>query len=300
MFKKSNISKKGDVRENRTSQANGYGKPRNGTVEMFKKPNISGGRNRGDRETAGWSPAGGGSAGSGMRTLGKAGTGNRRSAQSISVKERQSVHLSGSRPETKDTDTIGRGNAKMGKENTMEKFNPITTQEQLDAIITARVQRERETVTGRFQEQLNGLQEKITGYEGQIQELQGKISGYEGQIQEKDQKISGFDNKIAELNKQLKEGQENADRIKQLETQVQAYETSSAKMRIARETGLPYELAERLTGDTEEAMRTDAEGLKKLIGRQNVPPLANPETAGMQGGEKDAVLKNLLQKVRNR
>ena len=50
-------------------------------------------------------------------------------------------------------------------------------------------------------------------------------------------------------------------------------------MRVAHETGLPYEMADRLTGSNEEEIKKDAESLVKLIGNQNkIPPLANHDT----------------------
>lgn len=60
---------------------------------------------------------------------------------------------------------------------------------------------------------------------------------------------------------------------------IRGYESQSLKMKIAHETGLPYELAGRLSGETEEDMRKDAQSLAKLIGGgKKVPPLRDPET----------------------
>ena len=69
-------------------------------------------------------------------------------------------------------------------------------------------------------------------------------------------------------------------------------------MRIAREAGLPAELAERLNGADEAAMRTDAESLVKLIKAQSGPaPMYRQNGEGGNDG-KDAALKDLLKKVR--
>lgn len=141
----------------------------------------------------------------------------------------------------------------------MAEFTPITTQEELDRIIAARLQRERETVTKQYE---------------------GRIAEFEQQIGERDQKITGFESQIAEINKQLDASREQAGRIAELEAENRAYETSSVKMRIAREVGLPYELAERLSGDEEKSIREDAEALKKIFGKGHVPPLQNTEMTG--------------------
>ena len=132
------------------------------------------------------------------------------------------------------------------------EFTPINSQEELDKVLGARLQRERETVSKQFQ----------------------------AQIDEKDQKISGFESQIADLNKKLEGYTEQAGKITELQTKIKGYETSSAKMRIAHEIGLPYELAERLSGDDEKAMREDAEKLKKLMGAKIVAPLGTTETDG--------------------
>lgn len=132
------------------------------------------------------------------------------------------------------------------------EFTPINSQEELDKVLGARLQRERETVSKQFQTQ----------------------------IDERDQKIAGFESQIADLNKKLEGYTEQAGKITELETKIKGYETSSAKMRIAHEIGLPYELAERLSGEDEKAMREDAEKLKKLMGARVVAPLGTTETDG--------------------
>lgn len=143
------------------------------------------------------------------------------------------------------------------------EFTPINSQEELDKVLGARLQRERETVSKQFQ----------------------------AQIDEKDQKISGFESQIADLNKKLEGYTEQAGKITELETKIKGYETSSAKMRIAHEIGLPYELAERLSGEDEKAMREDAEKLKKLMGARVVAPLGTTETDGASDRVKTAWAK---------
>ena len=152
----------------------------------------------------------------------------------------------------------------------MAEFTPINTQEELDKVISARIQRERDTVGKQYQAQLDEQNQKITGYENQVKELNGQIETLNGQVKE----------------------------IETLKSQVKAYETSSVKMRIAKETGLPYELAERLSGENEKDIRADAEALGKLIRRQGgTAPLSTPNDDQKIG--KDAYLRTLLATVRN-
>jgi TolA-binding protein len=153
----------------------------------------------------------------------------------------------------------------------MGEFQPINTQEELDRVLASRLQRERDTITGKFQ----------------------------AQITERDEKITGFESTIADLNKQIETLNGQTGRITELEAKVREYETASVKTRIAREAGLPAELADRLSGADEAAMRADAENLAKLLKTQQAPvPMYRPSGEGANDG-KDSALRELLKKVRN-
>lgn len=152
----------------------------------------------------------------------------------------------------------------------MGEFQPINTQEELDRVLASRLQRERDTVTKSFQ----------------------------AQITERDEKITGFESTIADLNKQIESLNGQTGRMAELEAKVREYETASVKTRIARETGLPAELADRLSGADEAAMRADAENLAKLLKTQQAPaPIYRPSGEGANDG-KDAALRGLLKQVR--
>lgn len=153
----------------------------------------------------------------------------------------------------------------------MAEFTPINTQEELDKVLASRLQRERDTV--------------------------GKQ--YQAQIDERDQKITGFESQITDLSKQVETLKGQNAEIEELRAKVKGYETSSVKMRIAHEIGLPPELAERLSGEDEQAIRADAEALGKVFKAQRgTAPLYQPGSEGGSDG-KDTALKNLLKKVRD-
>ena len=143
----------------------------------------------------------------------------------------------------------------------MADFTPINSQEELNNVIGERLRRERETVTKEFEQK----------------------------IAEKDTEINKFKNDLETVNKSLEDANTKIAGIPDLENKIKAYETASVKSKVARETGIPYELAERLTGATEEELRKDAEALKKLMGTnpQQTAPLAGGERGGKQTG-KDA------------
>jgi hypothetical protein len=143
----------------------------------------------------------------------------------------------------------------------MADFQPINTQEELNAVISRRLERHTQTVTAEVEKK----------YEGYISpEERDKLTG-----------------QIAELTKAKETAEAAAKKA----------EAGALRMRIAAEKGLPSELAERLRGDTEEELRADAEGLSKLVGSAGTPPLADPE--GEPRGEKDQALREMLSAIRH-
>lgn len=140
----------------------------------------------------------------------------------------------------------------------MEEFKPITTQDEFDAVIGERLKHERETLAEKY---------------GDYDDLKNKVADYEKQIGQMTRAAEDSAKKYAGYEKDL------AD----LQAKVKGYETASVKTRIAHETGLPYELAERLRGEEEADIRKDAEALAKMVGgqtRKAAPPLRDTEPAG--------------------
>lgn len=107
---------------------------------------------------------------------------------------------------------------------------------------------------------------------------------YEGWLSPED-----YNAKTSDLAKQL---EANKTTIADLTAEAKAYESGALKMRIAHESGIPYELAGKLSGDTEEEIKKDAETLAKFVKNQQPQPLANTEHGHTNG--KDAAYKSLL------
>lgn len=107
---------------------------------------------------------------------------------------------------------------------------------------------------------------------------------YEGWLSPED-----YNAKTSDLANQL---EANKTTIADLTAKAKAYESNSLKMRIAHENGIPYELAGKLSGDTEEEIKKDAETLAKFVKNQQPQPLANTEHGHTNG--KDAAYKSLL------
>ena len=82
-----------------------------------------------------------------------------------------------------------------------------------------------------------------------------------------------------------------AEQTTALQNQIDALTTTNLRMKIAQEKGLPPELADRLTGDTEDDIRKDAELLASLTKARQTPAF-NPETPELSGVEKSFYAKN--------
>ena len=148
----------------------------------------------------------------------------------------------------------------------MSEFKVIETQEALDAIIKDRLDRQKKAVTDEIKKQ----------YEGWISPEEAKKST----------------DQIAALNGKLSDSEKT---IADLTAKNSAYEISSVKMRIAHETGLPYELAERLSGTTEEDIRKDAETLAQFTSQAPATPSFSSEPP--VGNSTDAAFIALAQSL---
>ena len=127
----------------------------------------------------------------------------------------------------------------------MADFKTIETQEEFDAAIKARLDRNTKTVTDEVKK----------SYEGYLSPDEAK-------------KLT---EQVNSLTKQLTE---RDGTITDLTAKNKAYETASVKTRIAHEKGLPFELADRLSGETEEDIAADAEKLSQFMGASKPVPTA--------------------------
>lgn len=111
-----------------------------------------------------------------------------------------------------------------------EEFKPIETQEAFDAAIKSRIERAKQSAAEEAKKAFAGWisPEDAKKSADQIAALTGQISDRDKQIAELTEKVSASD-------------------------------AASMRMKIALEAGLPAALAQRLTGNTEEEIRKDAE-----------------------------------------
>lgn len=151
----------------------------------------------------------------------------------------------------------------------MTEFKAIETQEQLNAIIKARLDREKEKYADYDQ-----LAEKIKKLETENTNLKQTIT-------DKETSESTTASKIADLEKD-----------------VTTWKQKSLKQQIAMKNGLPFDLADRLQGDSEESLNEDAERLASLVNAKNyTQPLADKEP-NIETNSIDAAWRDVARNLR--
>lgn len=147
------------------------------------------------------------------------------------------------------------------------EFKAIETQEDFDAAIKARLDRNTKTVTDEVKK------------------------SYEGYISPDE--VKKLTEQVDTLTKQLTEKDTS---IADLTAKNKAYETASVKARIAYEKGLPFELADRLSGETEEDIAADAEKLAQFVsaGKPTAPLYNSQGNAGTGVSGNDAAIMRML------
>lgn len=140
----------------------------------------------------------------------------------------------------------------------MSDFKPIETQEQLDSIITERLARAEKNIRKEYEGFMSP-----SDIEKHTSDLNGQIANLQNELNKNSEKIKGFDAQIAERDSKIK-----------------AYELGSVKTKIASELGLPLNAIDYIQGDSEEAIRTSAEGLKTMFGASAMPKASNEPVGG--------------------
>lgn len=150
-----------------------------------------------------------------------------------------------------------------------EEFTPITTQEAFDAAITARLNRQKETLENGFKAERETLQNTIREHETTI-----------GTLRTEAQKYADQEKTIGEL-----------------KTQIAGYERTALTERVAEAAGLSRALAGRLRGETEEELTADAAELVKLVGAPEAPKPSEPLADYSGGGTVDAAWGEMLSQM---
>lgn len=152
----------------------------------------------------------------------------------------------------------------------MSDFTAITTQEELDTIVKARLAREKEKYADYDQ------------HKTRVSDLEKENGVLKSAAEASKNSAADYDKQIADLKKQ-----------------VASYETASLRTRIALQNGLPIDLADRLQGNDEESLKADAERLASFVkpAEPKAPPKSNEPNVGSENDE-DAALKGMLRNMR--
>lgn len=152
----------------------------------------------------------------------------------------------------------------------MSEFIAITTQEEFDAAIKARLAREKEKYADYDQ-----IKSCVT-------ELEKENGSLKSTLEASNQSKADTDKQIADL-----------------QEKVTGYETAALRTRIALQNGLPIDLADRLQGNDEESLKADAERLASFVkpAEPKAPPKSNEPNVGSENDE-DAALKGMLRNMR--
>lgn len=156
----------------------------------------------------------------------------------------------------------------------MSEFKTIETQEEFDKMIQKRLEQKEREVSERFKDYLSP--EEVAKVKS---ELEGKIK-------------AANDSLKAERDKSI----EHSKVVSELEQRAKNAETKWLKGKVAMEKGIPFELADRLIGETEEELLKDAESVSSLF--KAAPPLRTNEPQGTIPNNANAyaaLLANLAQ-----
>ena len=82
---------------------------------------------------------------------------------------------------------------------------------------------------------------------------------------------------VTTLENSLKEFEGYEDKLAEKDNKIKEYELKNLKYRIANENGIPLELASKLSGETEEDLKKDAETLSSFITKKQTLPLKTTE-----------------------
>ena len=126
-------------------------------------------------------------------------------------------------------------------------------------------------------EKFNEVNLEKNELKNQVSNSEQKIADLEASFQSTNEKYANYDQNIEGLTSELN-----------------TYKTQSLKMSIASKAGLPLDLATRLSGDTEEEIKADAEKLASFVSKPAPLPLKATEPGN---DDKLSPYKNMLENL---
>ena len=141
-----------------------------------------------------------------------------------------------------------------------ENFKPIETQEELNNLIASRLERAKESVKKEYEEKYKDYD----AYKSQVETLNNDKNSLETQLNELNEKLSTFD---------------------ALDAKTKKLEAENLKIKIALSEGIPFEMAGRLAGETEEEIKRDAKAMANFISVSKRMPIKSTEQKQKEVGE---------------
>lgn len=133
----------------------------------------------------------------------------------------------------------------------MSEFKAITTQEEFDSMVKERLDRQAKKTADEVKKSFEGWLSP--------DDVKAKTAELEKKLAEKDGKLT-----------------ESKAAFDKLTAEKKVLELDRAREAAARDAGLPFELAGRLSGSTADELKADAEALSKLVGAKQSEPYVQP------------------------
>ena len=154
-----------------------------------------------------------------------------------------------------------------------EEFKIIETQEDFDRAIQKRLAQKDKEQAERYKDYLSP--DDVTSLKS---EYDKKIQDLNEALKQANEKIAGNDQVVSEL----------TDRAKTAESDL-------LKSRIAHESGVPFELANRLVGNNAEELKADAEKFASFLSPKAAPPLHTADPGTNKNGDMADMLNQINQ-----
>lgn len=105
-----------------------------------------------------------------------------------------------------------------------------------------------------------------------------------------------LENQLTQLQNTLTSKDEELKSIDDLKNQIENYKLNELKVNVARQEGVPFELINRLNGQTEEELVADAKALSSFVNKKQTLPLKPTEPPV---DDKNTGLKQMLTELTN-
>ena len=135
--------------------------------------------------------------------------------------------------------------------------------------------------------------DKIMAEHGKtIQKLKQEQEMFDQLKNEKEQ----LEQQLQQLNDKLTAQEKELSSVEELQTKLKTYELENLKIKIANQAGIPLALADRLSGETEEEIKADAEKLAGFVNKKQTLPLKPTEPQNVDPKEQaySKLLENLV------